>query len=302
MKRLGKKLLSFCLACVMALTIVAVMEPVTAEAAVKKQTMYVGEKIERYLYGTTIKSVSSSNKGVVAVAKHKSHKFAYTMSAKKAGKATITAKYKYGSKIKTEKIEVTVKKVDIQISAQQIDGGYALLKIKNNTKQTFDKVFFKYSFKDTAGNVVEEKEEYVLYVPAGKTAYETVYLGIDAEIDYSKSSYKATAVERNPQYTYKNATDKEVIVKKTGVTEDESYVRFKLTRQNKLARPVTGVNYIVIYDAENHIIGLDKRYLYLDKKETSTSYEISFSKSEYSHPTYDHYEVITQAYSTIENK
>ena len=40
MKRLGKKLLSFCLACVMALTIVAVMEPVTAEAAVKKQTMY----------------------------------------------------------------------------------------------------------------------------------------------------------------------------------------------------------------------------------------------------------------------
>lgn len=67
----------------------------------KKKTIYVGSSYTLKLTGTTIKSTSSSNKKVATVSKKGK------VSAKKAGKATITLKGKNGKKYKCT---VTVKK------------------------------------------------------------------------------------------------------------------------------------------------------------------------------------------------
>ena len=50
----------------------------------------------------------------------------------------MTVKYKDRKGVKTEKFKGTVEKTDIKITAQPLDSGRALLKIKNNTSQPFE--------------------------------------------------------------------------------------------------------------------------------------------------------------------
>ena len=63
MKKWIQKILTMCLALAMVATALA---PVTAEAKTKTMTLYKGEKIY-YTNYTMVKSVTSSNKSVVAV-------------------------------------------------------------------------------------------------------------------------------------------------------------------------------------------------------------------------------------------
>lgn len=299
MKKWMKKLLMLCLAMVMAVT---VMAPVTAKAkATKNQTMYVGESFKYCIYGTTIQSVSSSKKSVASVSKVSGQKYAINIKAKKAGTANVTVKYKnYGGSVKTEKFKVTVKKTDIKITAQPLDGGYALLKIKNNTTQPFDSVKYDVTFKDEAGDTVKHEENcWTSDIAAGVTAYDTIYVGKDVVVDYSAFSYKLRSTDRNPQYSYKNASSKEVVVTQKDISEEENRITFKLKRQNKLNKDVNGVDYVIYYDADDNIIALDRWTFSLSKKETRTSSDYSVYRSEYSHPTFDHYKVVTQAYSKV---
>lgn len=282
--------------------LVGILTPVTAVQAVEKQTMYVGEKFEYTLIGGTLTSVTSSKKTVVKTAKVKGRD-AYTFEAKKAGSATITIKYKdWRSKSHSKKLKVTVKKLDIKASVQSLDSGYVLLALKNNTKQTFDSVYVRYTLKDSSGEVVKEDTERVSYVMSGKTAYDTVYAGRDLDIDYSKSVVKLVLSVRDPQNTYTNVSKKNLVVTKQDETDNGSSISFKLKLQNKLNKNVQVVHYLISYDAQGNIIDLEKWTNYMNKKETRTTSEYSVSKSSYSHPTFDHYEVVTQAYTSERKK
>lgn len=281
MKKWMKNLLTLCLAMVMAVTVLA---PVIAEAkATKNQTMYVGESFEYSIFGTTIQSVSSSKKSVASVSKVSGQKYAFNIKAKKAGTAKVTVKYKDYRSVKTETFKVTVKKTDIKITAQP-----------------FESIKYAVTFKNEEGSTVKHVEDFpTLYVSAGKTAYDTIYVGSDVEVDYSSFSYKLRSVTRYPDYAYKNASSKEVVVTQKDITEEENRTTFKLKRQNKLNKDVNGVDYVIYYDADDNIIALDRWTFSLSRKETRTSSDYSVYRSEYSHPTFDHYKVVTQAYSKV---
>ena len=295
MKKLVKKIAALT---VFAL-LIGILTPVTAKAATVKQTMYVGEKFEYVIYGTTFTSVSSSNKKVVTAAKVKNKVYACTLNAKKAGSATITIKYKdYAKKSHTQKIKVTVKKLNISASVQDLDGGYAMIVLKNNTTQTFDRIEVQYTLKDSSGATVKQDTLRVSYVLNGKKAYDTIYVGRDMEIDYSKSVVKVTASDRDPNYTYKNVSSKNLVVTKQGETDNGNTISFKLKLQNKLNKYVQVVNYLISYDAQGNIIDIGKRTNYMNKKATLTTSEYTISRNTTSHPDFDHYEIVTQAFTS----
>lgn len=58
-----------------------------------------------------------------------------------------------------------------------------------------------------------------------------------------------------------------------------------------------GEIYIISYDANGTIIDVSTSSLYLDKKETKTTSETVY-KSPYSHPNFDHYEIVYGGYYT----
>lgn len=298
MKKWMQKMLTVCLAIAMMVTVLA---PVTAEAkATKNQTMYVGENFEYCIFGTTIQSVSSSKKSVATVAKVSGQKYAFKIKAKKPGATNVTVKYKTFSGVRTEKFKVTVKKTDIKITVQSMDDNKVLLKIKNNTTQPFDSVFYDVTFRDSTGDIVKhEEDQLTLNVSAGKTAYDTVYLGGDMEVDLSSFTYKIKSARRYPEYAYKNASSKELVVTQKNVSEEDNKITFDLKMQNKLNKDVNGVNYIIYYDADDHIIAMDSYSFSLSPKETKTATDYSVYRSEYSHPTFDHYKVVTQAFSKV---
>ncbi len=284
-----------------AMAVTAVM-PVPAVKAVTKQTMYVGEKFEYVIYGATVTGVSSSSKKVVKTAKAKGKNNACTLEAKKTGSATVTIKYKdYSRKTHTKKLKITVKKLDLTGTVKPLDSGYVLLEVKNNTKQTFDRAEVRYTLKNASGQVIKEDVERVNYVMAGKTAYDSIYVGRDQNIDFSQCEAKVTAADRDPGYTYKNVAKKNLTVTKMDEADDGTNITFKLRIKNKLNQNVQVVNYLISYDSEGNIIDMTRRTAYVNKKATETTSAYTVSKGSYSHPTFDHYELVTQAY-TMERK
>jgi hypothetical protein len=292
-KGLLRKWVTMCLALAMVLASIA---PGKVQAANKSLTMYVGEAFEGYLYGTTISSVKSSNAKVVKAAKVSDRKYAYTMTAKKTGTATITVKYKTSGKTKTYTVKLTVKKLAVDITTQSLDGGYVLFKIKNNTAQSFNKIAFSYTLRDANGTEVAANTTTSLYAVSKSTTYETAYIGSNVQFDDAQSSVTVTAATHDPSYTYKNTTKSQLVVTTKDEEKSGNTINFSIISKNKLSKNVCGTNYIMLYDANNNIIGVETSYINLSKKETRTS-SASLYVSEYTHPTYDHYEIVTRAYS-----
>ena len=115
MNKVMKKLLCACLALAMLITI---LPPVTAQAAkTKSVVLYKGEVVEvSDNFYSTVKSVSSSKKAVVAAKKDSKRNYKAILTAKKAGKSTVTLKTKNG----TFKYVVTVKNYDFTVSFKNI--------------------------------------------------------------------------------------------------------------------------------------------------------------------------------------
>lgn len=206
----------------------------------------------------------------------------------------------YSNNTQSIKINLTVKKSSFSISAQKIDGSYALVKIKNNTSQTFDKIAFKYTFKTPEGSVFAQKEDIAYKVIAGKTTYVNVYVGSDANIDYSNSSFKVTGYDRDPGYTYKTIKSSDLVIKETEKATDDNKIRFKLKQKNKLNQYVSGHIYIISYDANDKIIDVSESGIYLEKKETKTSSTefYVYTSESYAHPDFDHYKIVYQGFYT----
>jgi hypothetical protein len=236
----------------------------------------------------------------VKASKDSDLKFALNLTAKKAGSAKITIKYKNSSnKSKTTTLKVTVKKAGITCTVKSyLPDGYVLFALKNNTKQTFEGAYIKYDLKDSDGETMKSAEDvYVSNLVAGKTAYYEVYVGRDSDIVCYQSTVSVTALSRNPNYTYTACTSKNIAVTAKNETEDDSKVSFTIRQQNKTKQTLNGRYYVLIYDEDDDIIGMEEYYIYLGSKETKTnSYETSIYKSTY--PTYDHYKIVVNAYYT----
>jgi hypothetical protein len=247
--------------------------------------------------------VTSSDKNIVKVSRDSDNKFAYNLTAKKKGTATITIKYKdIKGKSQSITLKVTVKKADITCKMDPLADGYVLFSLTNNTKQTFDRAYIKYDLKDSDGKTVKSQEDVsVEALAAGKTAYYEVYVGKDKDIDYSASKVSVTALTHNQNYTYTVCTSKDIAVTAKDETEDDSKVTFTIRQQNKTNQTLDGKYYVLLYDADDNIIGMeDYSTIDLTKKETKTnSYETGIYKPNY--PTYDHYKIVVNAYYMQKN-
>lgn len=294
MKKLLKKLT--CVALLFAMVVTLLPTNLQAATAKKSITLYKGEGIYYTDYGT-VKSVKSSNSKVVKAAKDKQYDYRANMVAKKAGKATVSVSTKYGS----AKIAVTVKNAKFTPKLVRTHGGYILVSVKNENKDTFDKAEIKYTIKNTDGEVIASKTEPVYDLLAGKVAYVNIYVGSDniENVDLSNSAVKVTGFERSIGYIYKDVSSKVKCTAK--ITEEkENSISFDIVEKNTLNAAVDGRVYAMIYDANDKLIGVEEYSLYLDKKETKTVNYGYISK--YDYPEYDHMELVVRAYTTTRDK
>jgi hypothetical protein len=266
MKKCIKKIVSMFLVFAM---VIAVAAPgvVQAKTQTKSLTLYVGEV---YNLSATyqIKSVSSSKKSVAPVAKDSSSTYRANITAKKAGKATVTIKTKGGN----AKYNVTVKKLDVTGTFTDLGHGNMLLEIKNNTKQTFTAVGLKYTLKDASGEVMEETTTSVLDVVAGKTVYKKIYYNQNSFTpDLSQCTVKAVSDSRSTNAKYTNASSKV----NTTVTDERDVsgrsIKFTIKNKNTLKQNVSGNVYILVYDADGNLIDENSRSFYLKSKATDTT-------------------------------
>jgi hypothetical protein len=215
-----------------------------------------------------IKSVSSNKKSVAPAAKDKTSTYKAQITAKKAGKATVTIKTTGG----TVKYNVTVKKLDVTADFTDIGNGYLLIKAKNNTKQTFTTVELKYTLKDASGEVMEETTTPVYDVVAGKTVYKKIsYNQSTFTPDLSQCSVKAVSDYRSTNAKYTNASSKVT----TTVTDERDVtgrsIKFTIKHKNTLKQTVSGNVYILVYDADGNLVDENSRSFYLKSKATDTT-------------------------------
>lgn len=290
MKKMAKKLLTACLVCAMALTMLA-PAPVEAATTTKSMTMYVGEafSVTNYLYKVT--KVSSTKKSVVKATKNSSDKKYADIYAKKAGKATVTIKTSGG----TTKYNITVKKSGLTATLKDLGNGNVLLSVKNKSKQTFDDVEITYTLNDSSGNEVAKDKVTVDDVAAGKTAYAMLYYSTYtySDVDVSQSTTKVTSLFHQVNYTYTNRTSSVTVTDKTA-DGDEKITLF-MKNKTKADVYVNVNNYIFLYDANDTLLYVKRSYKSL-KKGASDTVEVSLPYIG-SGVTVDHYEIKTVAYS-----
>lgn len=288
MKKLMKRVATACLALAMAVTLLAPVTTAQAATKTEKVTLYKGETLKSFVLGT-VKSVSSSKKSVVTAKKESGNA---VMTAKKTGKATVSIKTNRG----TYKYAVTVKKLDITTTLSDMGGGYMLLTVKNNTKQTFTQVAVDYVIKNDQGATVKTDRKVVSGVVAGKTVYDTIYYdNYSYTVDETKCSAKAVADDRSLTAKYRNVASKV----KTTVDEDTSEAdTLKLTFKSKNTQKKDSANiehYVLIYNAMDQVIGLRTVSFYL-KAGKMDSRDLKLD-TKYGYKDYDHYKVVTVAYS-----
>ncbi len=291
MNKLTKRVLSVFLALAM---IVTILPPVTAQAATKteKMTLYKGEIVKNYVYGT-LKSVSSSKKAVATVKKDSGNA---VITAKKPGKATISIKTNRG----TFKYAVTVKKLDVTATLSDMGNGNMLLTVKNNTKQTFTYVSVDYVIKNDQGETIKTDTKLVDDVVAGKTVYDYVYYdSYHYTIDETLCSAKVVGDDRSLIAKYKNVTSSI----KTTIDEDTSAAdTIKLTIKSKNTQKKEAAyvdHYVLIYNSMDQVIGLKTVSFYLKAGKLDTN-STSIDTSKYSsYKDYAYHKVVTVAYSTV---
>lgn len=288
--KISKKILSIVLALVCAISVIAVGAPTEVYAA-KTYTFIKGEVCSLTDY-SNVKSVKSSNSKVVAVRKDEDNSKYFIVSAKKTGTATITIKTEYG----TKKYSIKVIPNDITVEAKGISTpGNMVFKVINNTGVTFDSLAVNYTLKDSDGDTLVSDSFNVYDVAAKSSAFKEQYY---SSYSYSPSAKKTVAKvdlknsSRNPLgKTYTKRTDK-LTVEVTDTVTDTG-VSFKVKFKSKYADRMYAVADIILYDADEHIIGIETVSKSLSGKEISTD-----TCNAYLYNTqYDHCKVVKRAYS-----
>lgn len=271
MKIVTKKAVSAFLALAM---IIIIISPVSVQAASKIEglTLYVDEVCTEMVFCKSMSSVSSSSKSVATVKVDTSEK-KYTITAKKAGTTTITVKLKdYSNRSQTLKVNVTVKKSSFSYKLQQLDGGYVLLSVKNNTKQTFDRGELAYCLKSTDGKVIRKETTSVYKLIEGKTYYKKICVGRNYEVDCNDFTAELSDLYRaEPEKSYETISSDEVTYKKVNVEKEKGKTIFDLMLTNTLNRDVQISYYVIAYDADDKIIDVPSMGITtIGKKENKT--------------------------------
>ena len=290
MKHATKRFVTFCLAVAM----IATLLPATvAKAATKTEnvTLYVGEKDDVTNYYDVTK-VTSSNKKVVAAARDKENKSHAILTAKKAGTSNVTVATKHG----TMKYKVTVKKLSFDVKLSELSECEILITVKNNTKQIFDNAYVTYTLKGADGAVLEKDKKLVDDLLPGKTSYAKIFYNTyDFTVDISQCSGKVTEADRSVSAKYKDCSSKVSITDKVDMDENPGYMTLTLKLKNQISRYVSGRVYIMLYDANDKLIGVRPVAVFL--KGSAVNTETVKIDTEYSYPTYDHYKLSARAYS-----
>ena len=288
-----KKLLKKLTATALLFAMIVICLPTTLQAATKTEniTLYVGEKISYTDYSDVTK-VSSSNKKVVVAARDKKNKSHANMTAKKAGTAIVTVKTKRG----TTKYKVTVKKLAFDVKMTELSEGEILVAVKNNTKQLFTSANVTYTLKGADSAVLEKDTKSVYDLLPGKTSYTKIlYSNYNFTIDISKCSAKVTEADRSISAKYIDRSAKVAIKDSVDMDENPGNATLTLKLTNKSSSSVSGCVYIMLYDADNKLIGVRPVAVFL--KGSAVNTETVKIDTEYSYPTYDHYKLSARAYS-----
>ncbi|MBE5906432.1 MAG: hypothetical protein E7277_06510 [Lachnospiraceae bacterium] len=282
-----KKLAAAFLAIVMVITLIPATPANAAKA--KKLTMYVGETFWASNY-TTVKSVKSSKKSVVKVKKDSSANYKALLTAKKAGKATVTIRTQRG----IIKYKVTVKKLNFKVSAKDLGKGNVLLTVTNKTKQIFDSVDVRYTVKDPNGNIITRKTVHVDSLIPGKASYAKAYFTLGAGVTVSSIKGGVIKAKRYPDRAYKNRSGK-VNVKAINEQNNGSEVSFQINAVNNCSARVSGNAFILVEDAANNIIDVKSYTISLQEHAVDSSITNKINKNLC--PDYDHYKIVVRAYS-----
>lgn len=231
----------------------------------KSVTLFVGEELQLYPIGSTLKSVKSSKKKVVKVSKKSGSAI---LKAKKAGKSSVTLKTNRGNTV----YNVTVKKSPFKATASPMAGGKVLVTVKNNSSTYFSSVYMVVTLCDAAGNPLTDKDASVVYLGGKQTAY--TYVSGQDGADLSKTKVAVKKWNRYTDYKTKNYA-KNVNLK---VLEDTTtYSRLMLKMNASTNYSGKGTIYIAqdifCYDVNGQLIGVISQTgsLY-DTKHVYTSY------------------------------
>lgn len=255
MNKLTKRIVSVFLAVAM---IVTILPPVTAQAAkTKSVVLYKGEVVEvSDNFYSTVKSVSSSKKAVVAAKKDSKRNYKAILTAKKAGKSIVTLKTKKG----TFKYAVTVKNYDFTVSFKNIGNDYLLMSVKNNTKTTFDDLQLTYTLCNSAGDVIEKKEKIVSDLLPGKKSYEKISVyGMDVDPSQCTAKAKAKASSRSLDAKYTNLNSK--IKFTTSEEKSGDYTEISVKMKNNSKKSARGTVFVFVYDANGNILDVKEIYV-----------------------------------------
>lgn len=287
MNKLTKRILSLCLALAMIVTILPQVAT-TQAAKTKSVVLYKGEVVEvSDNFYSTVKSVSSSKKAVVAAKKDSKRNYKAILTAKKSGKSTVTLKTKNG----TFKYAVTVKNYDFTVSFKNIGNDYLLMSVKNNTKTTFDDLQLTYTLCNSAGEVIEKKEKIVSDLLPGKKSYEKISVyGMD--VDPSQCTAKAKASSRSLDAKYTNLNSK--IKFTTSEEKSGDYTEISVKMKNNSKKSARGTVFVFVYDANGNI--LDVREIYVGSFDAGNIKTESVKVYNYI-GEYDHCDIVPAIYS-----
>ena len=262
-----KKMLCMVLAAVMIVSLLPAAT-VTSEAATKneKTTMFAGETMDFYLFGTTITSVSSSNKKVVKAKRDSSAKYKALFTAKKKGSATVTIKSTGG----TVKYKITVldttKSFDFYVAPiNKSTGADMLLKVKNKTKLNVSSIGVDYTLRDSNGNEIETANTSVRGLAAKSTGYSSIYVStnnINLGVDLSKTTFIIKSITRTNKT--KNLK-KKVTVKEKDASFDGNTLNVTVSAKNKASVYANVYITIIAKDAADNIIGFTNTGVYPKK-------------------------------------
>ncbi len=232
-----------------------------AEAKTPTYTLLKGEKITVSVWGSAIKSVSSSSGAVKA---KKSGSYKATITAKKGGSAKVVIRGKNGKslsykiKVKVPKFNYTVKSV--YVSGNQVKVTYEVI---NKSGVYIDSIKPMYHINDMSGSELKSDSAYFYRLLPGKKAYYTVsfYNSTGASIGVpTLSGFKCSRGYNAFKYKYSNVASKVAITEKSG----------GLTVKNKTSKSVDASIDILYYDASGQLIEVSQRSAYLTSKGSTT--------------------------------
>ncbi|MBQ4232287.1 MAG: hypothetical protein II699_03330, partial [Lachnospiraceae bacterium] len=153
---------------VLAITLAFGLTGNTAQAAKKKSvTLFKGEQVSYTIFLGTLKSVKSSKKSVVTAQKKDGKAL---LTAKKAGKSTVTFKTNRGKLVYT----ITVKGNPFKLKYTKTTRGIAVEGV-NSSSRAFNYVTVTATFCDAAGNPVTQETGTLWKVGPKQKAYADIY-------------------------------------------------------------------------------------------------------------------------------